>query len=165
MNTNTMKKTMFMGLAITALAAGCCTSCNAIEECFGKGENTSAANCGKCGGTSCTRSCTASEGELTIPACNLPDGALRERAAFLKNDVFAKAVRIDSLPNGYTFHFAQPDGFHWRLEDLAAFERKCCTTIQWTVDHGQGGQRLTATSDVAVADLRNGLRAMGLLPQ
>ncbi len=165
-----MKKTMLIGTMIATFAGGCCTSCNTIDECFGKkDQNASAATCSHCGSTSCTRSCSAegeasSDGTKLVHSCTLDAKAQQARAVELKETVFSKATAIVPLANGYTFQFQQPDTFLAKLEAVAAFERKCCATFQWEAHKTDAGQELTVSGDGAAAEIGEGLRALGWLP-
>lgn len=167
-----MKKTMLIGTVIATFAGACCSSCNTIEECFGKKDDTAvAATCSHCGGTSCGRSCSAAEGEANadgtklVHSCTLDAKAQQARAADLKETVFSKATAIVPLANGYTFQFQQPEAFTAKLEEVAAFERRCCATFQWEVKKTERGQELTVSGDSAGAEIGEGLRALGWLPQ
>lgn len=166
-----MKKTMLIGTVLVAFAGGCCSSCNAIEECFGKKDDaTTSATCSHCGGTSCSRSCSAgaeqsTAGNKLVHSCTLDAKAQRTRAAELKETVFSKAKAIVPLENGYTFQFQEPEAFVGTLEEVAAFERKCCAVYQWEVRKTAKGQELTVTGDGAVAEIGDGLRALGWMPQ
>ena len=158
--------TLLVGVAITIMAISCC-SCNAIKECFGggTGADTSAA-CGKCGGTSCTASCSAGHTEASaedklVRSCTLEGAAQSERAAKLKETVFAKAVATNELPDGYAFVFRESAAFARQLEEIAAFERKCCATFTWAVVSAQGTQELRVTGGGAKAEIGAGLRKLG----
>ena len=148
------------------MAISCC-SCYATKECFGgeTGSETSA-TCSKCGGTSCTASCSAGHAEAStdgklVHSCSLDATAQRERSSKLKETVFAKAVATNELPDGYAFVFREPAAFVQQLEEIAAFERKCCATFTWTVVTGEGTQELHVTGGGAKAEIGEGLRKLG----
>lgn len=157
---------LLAGAALTIMALSCC-SCNAIKECFGGKEETSA-TCGKCGGTSCTASCSAGHveagvGEKPVHSCTLSAEAQTARAADVKQRIFSKAVATNELPDGYAFVFREPSVFASELEEVAAFERKCCATFTWAVLTGDSMQELRVTGAAAKAEIGAGLRKLGWL--
>ncbi len=163
MNAKPLTITLLLGAALI-MAISCC-SCNAIDKCFGgKDEASASATCGKCGGTSCTRACAgdhAEAGDKLVHSCTLSAEAQSERAAKLKESVFAKAVATNELPDGYAFVFREPSAFTAQLEEIAAFERKCCATFTWAVVTGNGTQELRVTGGDAKAEIGAGLRRLG----
>ncbi len=154
---------LLIGAALTIMATSC--SCNAIKECFGGKEETSA-TCGKCGGTSCTAACGAGHAEASaggklVHSCTRSAEAQNERAADVKKRIFSKAVATNELPDGYAFVFREPAAFASELEEVAAFERKCCATFTWAVVTGEGTQELRVTGGDAKAEIGAGLRKLG----
>lgn len=160
---------LLVGGAVTIMALSCC-SCNAIQECFGgsEGNAEASANCGKCGGTSCTASCgaghaNANAGDKLVHSCTLSAQAQTDRAADVKRRIFSKAVATNELPDGYAFVFREPESFTSELEEVAAFERKCCATFTWAVVSRAGEQELRVTRADAKAEIGAGLRRLGWL--
>lgn len=168
MKTKPITITLLIGGVITLMAISCC-SCNAIKECFGgEADPEASARCGKCGGTSCTAACEAGHGGTSaggkpVRSCTLDAAAQNERAAKLKATVFSKAVATNELPDGYAFVFREPAAFMNELEEIAAFERKCCATFQWAVVTSEDTQELRVTGDNAKAEIGEGLRKLGWL--
>jgi hypothetical protein len=152
---------LLTGAALTIMATSC--SCNAIKQCFGWEETS--ATCGKCGGKSCTVACSdgaeASADRKLVHSCTLDAASQNERAAKLKETVFAKAVATNELPDGYAFVFREPAAFTQQLEEIAAFERKCCATLTWAVVPTEYGQELRVTGGTAKTEIASGLRKMG----
>lgn len=164
MKTKPLTITLLIGAALTIMAVTC-NSCNAIKECFDGKEETSA-TCGKCGGTSCTAACSgghaeAEAGGKPVHSCTLSAEAQTERAADVQRRIFGKAVATNELPDGYAFVFHEPAAFASELEEVAAFERKCCATFTWTVITGEDTQELRVTGDDAKAEIGAGLRKLG----
>ena len=163
MKTKPLTITLLIGTALTIMAIGCC-SCNAMDKCFGGKDETTSATCGKCGGTSCSTSCGGDHAEADaklVHSCTLNAQAQSERAAKLKETVFAKAVATNELPDGYAFVFREQAAFTAQLEEIAAFERKCCASFTWAVVTGNGTQELRVTSGDAKAEIGEGLRRLG----
>ncbi len=158
---------LLAGAALTIMAVSC-SSCNAIKECFGGGEANTETNatCGKCGGTSCTAACGADHAEADgklVHSCTLSAEAQSERAVDVKKRIFSKAVATNELPDGYAFVFRKPAVFADQLEEVAAFERKCCATFTWAVLSRDGEQELRVTGGEAKAEIGAGLRKLGWL--
>lgn len=162
MNNKPLTLALLAGAAFTMMATSC--SCNAIKECFGGKQEASAA-CGKCGGTSCSASCDGGHaaGDKPVHSCTLSAQAQTERAVKVKEQVFSKAVATNELPDGYAFVFNEPAEFAAQLEEIAAYERKCCATFTWTVLSREGEQELRVTGGDAKAEIGSGLRKLGWL--
>ncbi|MBK6831161.1 MAG: hypothetical protein IPG92_10690 [Flavobacteriales bacterium] len=146
------------------MATSCC-SCNAADKCFGgKDEASASATCGKMRRYIAPELAPGTMPKLATSWCIPARSALRaqsERAAKLKESVFAKAVATNELPDGYAFVFREPSAFTAQLEEIAAFERKCCATFTWAVVTGNGTQELRVTGGDAKAEIGAGLRRLG----
>lgn len=165
MKTKPLIITLLIGAALTIMATTCC-SCNAIDKCFGGTDETTSATCGKCGGTSCTAACSGGHAEgdpdtKPVHSCTLNAAEQNERAAKLKETIFSEAVVTTELPDGYAFVFREPAAFNALLEEVAAFERKCCASFTWAVVPTDGGQELRVTGGEAKAEIASGLRRLG----
>lgn len=165
MKNNPLTLALLAGTALTIMTTS--YSCNAIKECFSTKEETSA-TCNKCGGTSCTAACgaghTATDADdKLVHSCTLSAEEQRERAAEVKERIFTKAVATEELPDGYAFVFREPAAFASELEEVAAFERKCCATFTWAVISGDSKQELHVTSTDAKVEIGAALRKLGWL--
>jgi hypothetical protein len=163
MNTKPHSLALLGGAALLAMIT-CLGSCNAIDRCFGGKDETSVTACGKCGGTSCNASCAAGHAEgdtKLVHSCTLSAADQKERAEKLKATIFSKAVATRELTDGYAFEFREPASFTAELEEVAAFERKCCATFTWAVVPTEGGQELRVTGGAAKEEIASGLRRLG----
>lgn len=96
------------------------------------------ASCGKCGKTSCNKSCGSNlaitEGETKLVAsCTLDASTQIKRGDEVLAKTFSKANVIKELPDGYDLVFAHSPEMVAELNEIAAFERKCCATFTWEV--------------------------------
>ena len=73
-------------------------------------------------------------------ACSLSEGDLERRSRELARDLFAFAERVEELEDGYAWRFPGDGGWHARLLDFAATERRCCSffRIDLTFEPGLG---------------------------
>jgi hypothetical protein len=113
-------------------------SCEAQSCCGGKkkkkGETSEAsAVCTKCGKNSCDQSCSDNLSEKTIPSCSLSADTQIERGEKVISKTFSKATAIYELPDGYDLVFPHSPEIAAELNEIAAFEQKCCAAFQWEV--------------------------------
>jgi hypothetical protein len=99
-----------------------------------KGETFEAsAVCTKCSKNSCDQSCSDQLSDKTIPSCSLSADAQIERGEKVISKTFSKATIIRELPDGYDLVFPQSPEIVAELNEIAAFERKCCASFQWEI--------------------------------
>lgn len=66
--------------------------------------------------------------------CSLPPDQFRDRKAVLRRDVLPHVTRRRRLDNGWALEFPRTPAMERTLEDLVAFERRCCGTLSWNLD-------------------------------
>ena len=66
--------------------------------------------------------------------CSLPPAALDDRVAMIRRDILPLARRSEALANGRAWEFARDPALQSKLEALVAFERQCCSGIDWNLD-------------------------------
>lgn len=66
--------------------------------------------------------------------CSLPSDQLRDRTAMFRRELWPKVIRRRRLANGWRFDFAYTPAMERTLEDLVAFERRCCDSLSWNLD-------------------------------
>jgi hypothetical protein len=79
--------------------------------------------------------------QQSIPIyCTLPDADLRERVGELEDTVAKKIVEVRELDNGYALRFPAEAGIVEQLGRFIAFERVCCTFLNFflRVEAGDG---------------------------
>ncbi len=81
----------------------------------------------------------------TVVACSLGEREQAERGRALARDLFAFAEQVDELPDGYTWRFPGDGGWHAKLLDFVAAERRCCGffRIELVFEPGLGPVALT----------------------
>jgi len=66
--------------------------------------------------------------------CSLPSDQLHHRTAMLRRELLPLVQRRRTLPDGMSFDFVHTPDVQAALEDLVAFERKCCSGLSWKLD-------------------------------
>jgi hypothetical protein len=64
-------------------------------------------------------------------ACALDGAALARRQAELEAGLFAEAVSVENLPDGYRWRFAHASGLLARLAAVIEAERHCCRFLRF----------------------------------
>ena len=77
--------------------------------------------------------------------CSLPEDELRERIAELRRDLLPLVQRTEPLPDdaGVVAEFEPRPEIEQQLEDLVAFERQCCSGLDWSLEARPDRLRLT----------------------
>lgn len=128
------------------------------------------ASCDKCGKTSCEKSCATNlaitEGEdKLLASCTLDASTQIKRGNEVIAKTFSKTKVIKELPDGYDMVFAHSHEMVAELNEIAAFERKCCATFTWEVleEPAQNQVHLKVFgSDVIKKELGQGMAKLGL---
>ena len=83
---------------------------------------------------------TTTTADSGVIACSLSEGDLERRRRDLARDLFAFAERVEELEDGYAWRFPGDGGWHAKLLDFAAVERRCCSffRIELTFEPGLG---------------------------
>jgi hypothetical protein len=76
--------------------------------------------------------------------CTLPPDELRTRIARLRAELLPQVAHTAPLPNdaGVVFDFVASPALARRLKDLVAFERQCCSGLDWTLERSPTRLRL-----------------------
>jgi hypothetical protein len=87
---------------------------------------------------------TASDTSQAV-ACSLSEQELVQRSQEVARDLFAFAEQIEELPDGYAWQFPGDGGWHEKLLDFVAAERRCCGffRIELTFEPSLGPVTLT----------------------
>ncbi len=65
--------------------------------------------------------------------CGLPSDQLRDRVAMIRRDILPHVTRREALADGVALEFEHTPAMQKTLEDLVAFERECCSGLEWTL--------------------------------
>jgi hypothetical protein len=128
------------------------------------------ASCDKCGKTTCDKNCSSNTantegGTKLLPSCSLEAAAQVKRGNEVLAQTFSKAKTIKELPEGYDMVFAHSTEMVAELNEIAAFERKCCASFTWEVveDAAQKQVHLKAYgSDAVKKELKPSMVQLGL---
>ena len=74
--------------------------------------------------------------------CSLPPADLHDRVTMIRTEILPLARRTDALPNGRAWAFERDAALQSKLEALVAFERECCSGLDWHLDVGSQTMRL-----------------------
>jgi hypothetical protein len=69
----------------------------------------------------------------TPTVCSLPSDQLSDRLAMIRREILPHATRRQVLADGVAVEFAHTAEMEKTLEDLVAFERKCCSGLTWSL--------------------------------
>jgi hypothetical protein len=67
-------------------------------------------------------------------ACTLEGAALAQRQAELATGLFAQAVDVETLPDGYRWRFESSPGLLGRLVAVVEAERHCCRFLRFNLE-------------------------------
>lgn len=126
-----MKKVFFVAMYSCLLVLNACngqTCCNS-----NKAKVTEAANCNKCGKTTCNRACGGETAEKIMPSCSLDAQTQIMRGNSVIKKTLSQAQAVKELSDGYDFVFAHSPEIVAELNEIASFERKCCASFTWEV--------------------------------
>ena len=62
-------------------------------------------------------------------ACTLPPRELRQRRVDVLTSVRRRAVRVEEVPDGFTFFFSRTPDLETELAEFVRFEAACCSFI------------------------------------
>ncbi len=80
----------------------------------------------------------APENDAGEAVCSLPSNQLSDRVAMIRRDILPHATRHYALADGVAVEFAHTAEMEKTLEDLVAFERKCCSGLTWNLTRPSG---------------------------
>ncbi len=63
--------------------------------------------------------------------CSLPSDELRDRVAMVRRELLPHVKRREALANGVGLEFEHTLAMQKTLEDFVAFERECCSGLEW----------------------------------
>ncbi|MDX2281585.1 MAG: hypothetical protein NW218_18500 [Saprospiraceae bacterium] len=140
--------------------SGCCTG----SEKAATSAKTTTAECGNCGKTTCGIGC---EGEAfkAIPSCNLNSADQNKRFNEVIKPLFSQATVILEMADGWDIIFQNSPEMLAKLNEIAAFERKCCASFTWEVreETTQKQAHLKVSGSKAIKEeLRLGMEQFGL---
>lgn len=93
--------------------------------------------------------------------CSLDEAAFAARRKELLAGFIEHIVSKEALPDGIAFHFARSPAQRTELEDFVAFERECCSGIDFEIlDRGET-LRLEVRGFAAGSDLHDALLSGG----
>ncbi len=72
--------------------------------------------------------------------CTLPDVELAARQEELRTTLLPEVLRSERTPTGMTLEFDA--ALRSQLDELVAFERKCCPGIDWLLEEAEDRVRL-----------------------
>ena len=75
-------------------------------------------------------------------ACSLPPEDRRERLAMIRREILPRATRRQALPDGLALDFEPGAATERELEELVAFERRCCSGLEWSLERSPERLRL-----------------------
>jgi hypothetical protein len=74
--------------------------------------------------------------------CDLSEEDQNGRIEFLREGLFTLVRRREERPDGLAVFFDDTPQIRAQLDEFVAFERNCCSSIGWSVDHTPEGLRL-----------------------
>lgn len=150
------------------------SSCNSQSCCNSQAETTSnavtSATCKGCDKSTCDKNCTSnpsisSTGKKVLPSCSLTAEAQNERGNGIIKQVFSRAKTIKEMSNGWDLVFPHSSELVAELQEIAAFERKCCASFTWEVveDSTKKLAHLKISGSQAIKEeLKSGFEQFGL---
>ena len=70
--------------------------------------------------------------------CSLPDDERQDRVEMIRRELLPYVKRSEKLPNGLAWEFDRDPDIHAKLEHFVAFERECCSGLDFTLQELPG---------------------------
>jgi len=93
--------------------------------------------------------------------CNLSDEEFATRSLELRNGLMQKVRTRKELADGFALSFDATTALREELEELVAFESRCCASLEWSVRHDRDTLQLEIRGLDPSSDLFASLAAMG----
>jgi hypothetical protein len=74
--------------------------------------------------------------------CSLSPERLRERLAWIRDEILPHACSSERLPDGVAWELEAVPGLAEKLDRLVALERECCSGIEFRIGDGVEAGRL-----------------------
>jgi len=74
--------------------------------------------------------------------CNLSSEEIEARRELTQTQLFPHVQKREERPTGLILHFEETPELRDRLDEFVAFERVCCSSIDWSVRADSGSLRL-----------------------
>ncbi len=83
---------------------------------------------------------TASDAGARGPesVCSLPSDSLADRMAMIRREILPHVTRREALADGVALEFEHTPAMEETLQNLVAFERRCCGGLTWELERAAG---------------------------
>jgi hypothetical protein len=74
--------------------------------------------------------------------CSLDDEELEARRAMVRAEILPKVERAERIEDGFALETQSTPELRQKLEDLVTLERRCCSSVDWTLREPSSRGRL-----------------------